>query len=319
MRASARARIGRLNPRGAREGRRKPDEPDSTAVVAERVESGVLEIHLAGGERRNVLGRSTVERIESLVTVPPNGTRVILITADPPDFCAGYDLVEAARGDAEQLIANDTNFASLRHAAVPIVVALHGHVIGGGLELALAADVRLASPETRFSIPASKLGLVYSEAGVRLVVEELGESAARALFLAGRVITADSALATGLLTEIVGRDQLRDRALELATTIASWSAEATAGNRRVLDVVAGRVAADTAALRLASFAPDGVLAESIARFTARRKEAPPPARRSEWKGVPRRVAGSTLRRLRRGARRLGTEPREVPARAQAHS
>jgi enoyl-CoA hydratase/carnithine racemase len=233
-------------------------------------QQGVFEIRLVGGERRNVLGRSTIDRLEELVASPPGGTRAIVITAAPPDFCAGYDLVEAARGGAENLIANERNFESLRASKIPIVVALQGNVIGGGLELALSADVRIASPETRLALPASKLGLVYSEAGARLVVTMVGESVARALFLAGREINADAALAMGLVTDIVGREQLRGQALDLGTLIASWSEVATSGNRQILDVIAGRVTADTAELRLECFASDGDLCRSLAHFVARR-------------------------------------------------
>ena len=244
--------------------------PPATAVVSESVGHGVLEIRLAGGERRNVLGRATIQRIEELVANPPFGTKVIVITSEPPDFCAGYDIVEASRGNADQLIAHPTNFETLRRSLVPIVMALQGNVIGGGLELALLADVRIASPEARFAIPASKLGLVYSEAGARLVVDAFGESVARAMFLGGRVVTAEEALSSGVLSAVVGREQLRAEALDLAFLIASWSPEATSGNRQVLDAIAGRIVVDIAALHESSFSPHGVLAETIADFVSRR-------------------------------------------------
>lgn len=244
--------------------------PPPTHVEAESHKHGVLEIRLMGGDRRNVLGRTTIDRLEELVAHPPSGTKAIVITAMPPDFCAGYDLIEASRGGAEELIANEKNFESLRQSKIPIVVALQGNVIGGGLELALSADVRVASPETLLALPASKLGLVYSEAGARLVVAMVGESVARALFLGGRDITADAALAMGLVTDIVGREQLRAEALDLGALMASWSEVATSGNRQILDVIAGRVEADTAQLRLESFTPDSDLRQSLAHFVARR-------------------------------------------------
>jgi len=243
-------------------------------VLASKVDNGVFEIRLNGGERRNVLGRSTIDEIERLIATPPHGTRVIVITAQPPDFCAGYDLVEASLGGADDLIAHESNFATLRTSVLPIVVALQGNVIGGGLELALSADVRIASPATRFAIPAAKLGLVYSEAGIRLVRDVIGESFARAMFLAGREISAETALSIGLVTEIVGRDQLRARALEYATSIATSSFTAATGNRQILDAVDGRVAVDTSELRHTSFAADGDLAESIANFVRRRAQSP---------------------------------------------
>ena len=255
--------------------RRRPRlaAPPATSVESEKHGHGVFEIRLVGGDRRNVLGRSTIDRIEQLVDEPPVGTKVIVITAAPPDFCAGYDLVEASRGGAEDLIAHEINFATLRRSMVPIVVAVQGNVIGGGLELALSADIRVASPETKFAIPAGTLGLVYSEAGIRLVVDAVGESVARALFLGGRDLSAESALSMGLVTEIVGKEQLRERALDLAHSIASSSDVANSGNRQILDAVVGRINVDTAELRLSSFSPDGDLSQSIARFVARRRQA----------------------------------------------
>jgi len=247
--------------------------PPATTVSAGHLHDGVFEIRLMGGERRNVLGRTTIDEVERLVVEPPRGTKVIVITAEPPDFCAGYDLIEASNSHPESLIAHEDNFKSLRSNPIPIVVALQGNVIGGGMELALSADIRIASPETRLAIPAGKIGLVYSEAGIRLVVETLGDSVARALFLGGREISAEAALAMGVITEVVGREQLRERALELGASIASWSATAATGNRQILDVVAGRISADTGALHALSFEPKGDLAATIANFVARRSRS----------------------------------------------
>ncbi|GEM_PF-296797 len=241
---------------------------ESTPVEVRSFADGVLELRLVGPSQRNALGRATIDRIEQLVSIPPMGTRVVLLTADGPDFCAGYDLREAARGDAGSLIALGTNFAALKNAEIPVIAALHGNVIGGGLELALAADVRLATPDTKLALPAGRLGLVYSEEGIRLLVNEVGESHARAMLLAGKVLTAEDARASGVITEIVAPHRLEARALELASTVASWSELATSGNRRVLDVVVGRTTADTEALRRSSFAPGGTLAATIERFAS---------------------------------------------------
>ncbi len=246
------------------------EAPPATGVGSEHLENGVFEIRLLGGERRNVLGRGTIDEIERLVVDPPHGTKVIVITAEPPDFCAGYDLIEASNSQPESLIAHEDNFKTLRTNPIPIVVALQGNVIGGGMELALSADIRIASPETRLAIPAGKIGLVYSEAGIRLVVDILGDSVARALFLGGREINAEAALAMGIISEVVGREQLRERALELGDNIASWSQTAATGNRQILDVVAGRISVDTSALHALSFEPRSDLAHAIANFVARR-------------------------------------------------
>jgi enoyl-CoA hydratase/carnithine racemase len=248
-------------------------EPPATAITTQELGGGVFEIRLIGGERRNVLGRSTIDQIERWVDHPPAGTRVIVISAEPPDFCAGYDLLEADREGAEGLIARDDNFAELRRSKIPLVVALHGNVIGGGLELALSADIRLASPEMTMALPAGRLGLVYSETGIRLMVDALGESVSRSLLLGGREVSAESALSRGLVTEIVSRDDLRERTLEVARTIASWSSVAASGNRQILDVVMGRVEADTRELRLEGFAAHGDLLRNIHQYVVRRSRS----------------------------------------------
>lgn len=273
---------------------RRLDDARTTTVSTGEPAPGVLEIRLTGGSRRNVLGRSTMDRIDQLVSRPPNGTRAILLTAEPPDFCAGYDLVEAHRTGAERLIADEDNFQALRCAGLPVVVALHGRVIGGGLELALAADVRVAAPDTVLAVPASTLGLVYSGAGLRLFVSALGESVARAMVLGGRVVSAAEGAALGALSEVVPGDDLYVRAVDVAASIASWPALATSNNRRAIDVVTGRAQDDVGALRRASFAEDGALTESIEAFVAGRElpDVLAPRRRSPW---PWRAAVGALR------------------------
>jgi enoyl-CoA hydratase len=277
-------------------------EDQATEVEVRRHAQGVLELRLQGGSRRNALGRSTIDRIESLVSVPPVGTKVVVITADGPDFSAGYDLREAAHGDAEALIANGLNFALLKKSRVPVIAALHGNVIGGGLELALAADVRLASPNTKLGLPAGRLGLVYSEEGVRLLIDAVGESRARAMLLAGSTLTSAEAKLGGIVSEVVEPEFLDGRALELAATIASWSAVATSGNRRVLNVVVGIDHDDARELRLASFEAGGALAQSIERFASDHRDGV--AETSKPSPVWRDRAGERLSSLRR---RLSTE------------
>jgi enoyl-CoA hydratase/carnithine racemase len=271
LRNRARAVIGGIGRADQVDALRPVDQ--ATEVEVRRHDDGVLELRLTGASRRNALGRSTIDRLESLVSIPPVGTRVVVLTAEGPDFSAGYDLREAAHGDAERLIANGLNFALLKKSRVPVIAALHGNVIGGGLELALAADVRLASPDTKLGLPAGRLGLVYSEEGVRLLVDSVGESRARSMLLAGSILSCAEAKLSGIVSEVVEPDFLERRALELAATIATWPAVATSGNRRVLNVVLGADEEDAKALRLASFEPGGALAQSIERFASGRAQA----------------------------------------------
>lgn len=271
LRDRARAVAGRIRRVERVDVARSTDE--ATEVEVRRHADGVLELRLTGASRRNALGRATIDRLESLVSIPPVGTRVVVLTAEGPDFSAGYDLREAAHGNAERLIANGLNFALLKKSRVPVIAALHGNVIGGGLELALAADVRIATPNTKLGLPAGRLGLVYSEEGVRLLVDSVGESRARAMLLAGSTLTCAEAKLSGIVSEVVEAEFLERRALELAATIASWSPVATSGNRRVLNVVLGADQEDAKALRIASFEPGGALSLSIERFASGHADA----------------------------------------------
>jgi enoyl-CoA hydratase/carnithine racemase len=271
LRDRLRVTVGRLRRSDQAEVARSGDH--ATEVEVRRHADGVLELRLVGASRRNALGRSTIDRLESLVSIPPVGTRVVVLTAEGPDFSAGYDLKEAAQGNAERLIANGLNFALLKKSRVPVIAALHGNVIGGGLELALAADVRLASPDTKLGLPAGRLGLVYSEEGVRLLVDSVGESRARSMLLAGSILTCAEAKLSGIVSEVVEGEFLERRALELAATVAGWPSVATSGNRRVLNVVLGADREDAKALRLESFEPGGALALNIERFASGRPDA----------------------------------------------
>lgn len=279
------ARVGdqsrRLRRRWADRRRTRLAVPPVTAVQVSAVDHGVLELRLSAGDRRNVLGRATITQIEQIVADPPEGARVLVITAEPPDFSAGYDLIEASRGDASALIANEDNFLALRTSKLPIVVALSGNVIGGGLELALLGDVRLATPDTRFAIPASRMGLVYSERGVELVTEAFGNSLARAMFLAATTVSCETALTLGVVTEVVSREELREEALRVGREIASWPTVSTSGNRQVLDVVGRRADWDAVALRVASFAPGGAMLATIRDFVERRSHRVKPVASAE--------------------------------------
>lgn len=288
----------RLKDRRARR-QAHPVIPAATPIDIQGPHEGVLVVRLAGGARRNVLGRSTVAALDAVFSAPPPGTRVVLLLGDPPDFCAGYDLIEAGSTDPEALIASPANFEAMRRCTVPVVAALEGNVIGGGLELALLADVRVAATRTRLAIPASQLGVVYSFEGIALLVSVLGESTARAMLLAGRVMEAEAALAAGIVVELAPPERLGEAALTLARTIASWPDTATSGNRQVLDVVAGRKNVDVAALRLASFRPNGELAESIRRFSVRHNDVP--------RGAAHSSVLNRLRRLAGGGQTIGEE------------
>lgn len=266
-------------------------------VRVERPAEGVLWLRLHRPERRNALDRATLDALAERVSGCPPDVRVIVVSGDGTDFCAGYDLLEAHDRGAAGLVAHPESFSALAASPVPLVAALHGRVIGGGLELALCADLRIAARGTRLSMPASRIGLVYSDTGARLVVEAAGSTVARAMLLRGDELSARRARQVGLVTEVVGRRRLAAAALESAQAIAAARPRAARGNRRLLDVVTGRVDEPTDPLREITF-ESGELAETATAFAARHRRRQPvsrPSSRSSWRSAWRRRARSTRR------------------------
>lgn len=151
---------------------------------------------------------------------------VILRGAGETAFVAGADISEfdkmrsgASSADYDQ--DNQRAFDALEAIRKPVIAMIHGFCIGGGLALALTADLRYAADDGRFGIPAAKLGLGYAMAGVETVVRLVGPSRAKELFYTAKRFTAAEALRMGLLNEVVPKAELEAEVRELARIIAA--------------------------------------------------------------------------------------------------
>jgi enoyl-CoA hydratase/carnithine racemase len=155
-------------------------------------------------------------------------------------FSSGYDIgdipsdVFAER--AEKLVAHPFTAAidALENSDVPSVAALTGHTIGGGLELALVCDFRVAHDGIKLGMPPAKLGLVYSHTGLRRFIDAIGVPRTRELFLLGRNVDATTAMTWGLVHRVVPESQLAERSLELAAELAANAPLSVRGNKKVI-------------------------------------------------------------------------------------
>jgi enoyl-CoA hydratase/carnithine racemase len=203
-------------------------------------------------------------------------------------FSAGYDIGEIPEEEfevrAERLVAHPFTEAidALEAFPLPTLAALPGHTIGGGLELALACDLRVAAEGIALGMPPAKLGLVYSHTGLRRFIDAIGAARTRELFLLGRYIDAPTALTWGLINRVAAPEQLETVVLELATELACNAPLAQAGNKRVIAALLRergaldeRVEAELIELRRASFASED-MREGMRAFAERR----PP----RWRG-----------------------------------
>jgi enoyl-CoA hydratase/carnithine racemase len=203
-------------------------------------------------------------------------------------FSAGYDIGEIPDEEfeerAEQLVAHPFTEAidALEAFPYPTVAALPGHTIGGGLELALACDMRVAQEGIQLGMPPAKLGLVYSHTGLRRFLDAIGATRTRELFLLGRYVDAPTALAWGLVNRVASASELESTTLALAGELAGNAPLSQTGNKRVIaellraeGALPPEVEQELIELRRASFASDD-MREGMRAFAEKR----PP----RWRG-----------------------------------
>ena len=155
-------------------------------------------------------------------------------------FSSGYDIGDIPDDvfaiEAEKLVAHPFTAAldALEGTDVPTVAALTGHTIGGGLELALACDLRIAADGIRLGMPPAKLGLVYSHTGLRRFIDSIGAPRTRELFLLGRNVDAATALNWGLVHRVVTESELAETSLGLAGELVANAPLSVRGNKKVM-------------------------------------------------------------------------------------
>jgi enoyl-CoA hydratase/carnithine racemase len=252
---------------------------------------GVLRLTISNVQKRNALDHPILDAITATLAEhsgPSGAIRCLVLTGAGGMFSAGYDIGEIPEGEfeeqAERLVAHPFTEAieALEAFPWPTLAALPGHTIGGGLELALTCDLRIAQAGIKLGMPPAKLGLVYSHTGLRRFIDAIGAARTRELFLLGKYIDASTALGWGLVNHVVPAADLDAVTAELAGELAGNSPLAQLGNKRVIAALLraeGRLAQDVERelieLRRASFA-SADMREGMRAFAEKR--AP------EWRG-----------------------------------
>jgi enoyl-CoA hydratase/carnithine racemase len=192
-------------------------------------QNGIATITISRPNRKNAITYAMWRELAAIagdVGADPQ-TRVIILRGEGADFSAGADITEfeAVRRDAatarDYEAANSAAFAAFRNAPVPVIAAISGICFGGGFGLAAACDLRIATPDALFSVPASKLGLAYPHDAMADIVHAAGPQLAKYLVFSARQIDAQWALAAGFLLEIVTPGMLEVRVTKLAEEIAA--------------------------------------------------------------------------------------------------
>jgi enoyl-CoA hydratase/carnithine racemase len=215
----------------------------SGRLLVDEPAPGVARLTISNPDKRGALDHAILDRFASVL--PNLDAPCVIITGEDRTFSAGYDIGDLRDGgfeaEAERLVAHPFTAAleAIEAYPYPTLAALNGHAIGGGLELALACDLRIAAGTIALGMPPAKLGLVYSHTGVRKFIETIGAPRTRELFLVGRRIDARTAREWGLVNAIAEEGRIAEQAVELAAEIATNAPLAQRGNKRVINSVLG--------------------------------------------------------------------------------
>ena len=210
----------------------------SGKLIRDEPRDGVVRLRIANPGRRGALDHEILDTLAE--TVGSLDARCLVLTGSEGMFSAGYDLGnldgQEFEEHAERLVAHPFHDAleALEGYPFPVIGALNGHAIGGGLELALTCDIRIAARGIKVGMPPAKLGLIYSHTGLRKFLELCGPSHTAELFYVGRSVDADRGQQIGLLSHVVEPDALEQRALDMASEIAANAPLSLAGNKRIL-------------------------------------------------------------------------------------
>jgi len=202
---------------------------------------GVVRLTISNPGKRGALDHPILDAFAS--TVPQLDARALIITGEQSTFSAGYDIGDLPESvfadEAERLVAHPFAAAldAIEDYPYPTVAALNGHAIGGGLELALACDLRIAASTIAIGMPPGRLGLVYSHTGIRKFIDTIGAPRTRELFLVARRIDARTARDWGLVNAVAEPGRLAEEALQLAEEMAANAPLAQRGNKRVIRAV----------------------------------------------------------------------------------
>ena len=197
-----------------------PEELD----YAER--DGVGVITLQRPDARNALTRTTYAELEEAVRT--TSARCLVITGADPAFCSGDDVKQimvAAGAEISAGLAAAPRLTpaadALLHTDVPVIAAVNGAAVGWGMELAVMADIRIASERARFGELFVKRGLCCDAPGLGRLAQIVGRADAAELLFTGRIIDASEALRIGLVSRVVAHEELVPTAMQLAGEIAA--------------------------------------------------------------------------------------------------
>ncbi len=239
------------------------------------VDGPVATLTLNRPNKRNAVRQSMWAAITAHVNalVDDSNVRLLVVTGAGDHFCAGADISELTNGPGGEYARVNWNAEeALANFPVPTIAMIRGNCVGGGVSIATACDIRIASSDSVFGITPSKLGIVYPTNALERAVRLMGPSATKHLMFSGELIDADRALRIGLVDEVVAPDQLDVRVSQLVATLVERSSLTQVASKAMIDEVMrdGRVKPSTTLQWETEMDKSGEVREGVAAFLAKR-------------------------------------------------
>jgi enoyl-CoA hydratase/carnithine racemase len=214
-------------------------------LVLDEPAEAVARLTLSRPEARNALDHDLLDALAGTMPSLNRGIeiRCVIVTGAGKAFSAGYDIADIPEDsferDAESLVAHPFHAAmeAVAQHPWPVLAAINGHALGGGLELALACDLRISARGAKLGMPPAKLGLIYGHTGLKRFIDAIGVPRTKELFLTGRNLSAEGAERIGLVNGVVDDGELERASVELAAEVAANAPLSLRGNKRTIDAL----------------------------------------------------------------------------------
>jgi enoyl-CoA hydratase len=199
--------------------------PPSDSLIVERPSDDIVVLRINRPEVRNALNLDVRTRLADEITKcgANNAVRCVIMTGSDIAFAAGADIGEMAEAGPVEVMSRNVQkyWRTIMDSPKPVIAAVEGFALGGGLELALCADIIIAGESAKLGLPEVKVGILPGGGGTQKLARLVGRHRAMLLIMTGRMFGAAEALAMGVVSEVAPAGQALARALDVAREIAA--------------------------------------------------------------------------------------------------